>query len=49
MKKNEMGSARGTYEGGDKCVLLESPEGRKPIGRPRRGWEGNINTDLKEM
>jgi hypothetical protein len=35
--------------GQGKCVLLGRPEGRKPIGRPRRRWEDNINMDLKEM
>ena len=22
-------------------------EGKRPLGRPRRTWEGNIKTDLK--
>jgi hypothetical protein len=47
--KNEMGGAWGTYVGEDKCVLLGSPKGRKPIGRPRLRWEDNINMDLTEM
>ena len=25
------------------------PEGKKPIGRPRRRWEDNIKTDLQEV
>jgi len=25
------------------------PEGRRPLGRPRRGWEDNIKTDLQEV
>jgi hypothetical protein len=27
--------------------FLGRPEGRRPLGRPRRRWEDNINTDLK--
>ena len=29
-------------------VLVGKPEGKRPLGRPRRRWEDNINTDLKE-
>jgi hypothetical protein len=25
------------------------PEGRRPLGRPRRRWEDNIKTDLREV
>jgi hypothetical protein len=25
------------------------PEGRRPLGRPRRRWEYNINMDLREV
>jgi hypothetical protein len=25
------------------------PEGKKPLGRSRRGWADNINADLKEV
>jgi len=25
------------------------PEGKSPLGRPRRGWENNIKMDLKEV
>jgi len=25
------------------------PEGRRPLGRPRRRWEDNIKTDLQEV
>jgi hypothetical protein len=25
------------------------PEGRKPLGRPRRRWEDNIKMDLQEV
>jgi len=29
--------------------LLRKPEGKRPIGRPRRGWEDNIKMDLQEV
>ena len=25
------------------------PEGKRPLGRSRRGWEGNIKMDLQEL
>ena len=30
-------------------VLVGRPDGKRPLGRPRRGWEDNIKTDLKEV
>jgi len=30
-------------------VLEEKPEGRRPLGRPRRRWEDNIKMDLQEV
>jgi hypothetical protein len=30
-------------------VLVGRPEGRRPLGRPRRGWEDNIKRDLQEV
>ena len=30
-------------------VLVGKPEGKKPLGRPRRRWEDNIKTDLQEV
>jgi hypothetical protein len=29
-------------------VLVGRPEGKRPLGRPRRGWEDNIKMDLRE-
>jgi hypothetical protein len=29
--------------------LAGKPEGKKPLGRPRRRWEDNIKMDLMEM
>jgi len=36
-----MGEERGVYR-----VLVGKPEGRRPLGRPRRRWEDNIRMDL---
>jgi len=30
-------------------VLVEKPEGNRPLGRPRRRWEDNIKMDLQEV
>ena len=30
-------------------VLVGKPEGKGPLGRPRRGWEDNIKMDLEEV
>jgi len=29
-------------------ILVEKPEGKRPLGRYRRIWEDNIRTDLRE-
>ena len=39
-----MGQGRGVYR-----VLVGKPEGKKPLGRPRRRWEDNIKMDLQEV
>ena len=39
-----MGEERGAYR-----VLVGKPEGKRPLGRPRRRWEGNIRMDLQEV
>jgi hypothetical protein len=39
-----MGNGRGVYRG-----LVEKPEGKRPLGRPRRRWEDNIKRDLQEV
>jgi hypothetical protein len=28
---------------------VRKPEGRRPLGRPRRGWEDNIKIYLREV
>jgi hypothetical protein len=30
-------------------VLVGKPEGKRPLGRPKRGWEGSIKADLQEV
>jgi len=39
-----MGESRGVYR-----VLLGKPEGKIPLGRPRRRWVVNIKMDLQEV
>ena len=30
-------------------VVVGKPEGKRPLGRPRRRWEGDIKMDLQEV
>jgi hypothetical protein len=30
-------------------ILVGMPEGRRPLGRPRRRWKDNISRDLGEV
>ena len=30
-------------------MLVGKPEGKRPLGRPRRRWEDNIKMDLHEV
>jgi len=39
-----MGEEMGVYR-----VFLGKPEGRRPLGRPRRRWVDNIRLDLQEV
>ena len=39
-----MGEKRGACR-----VLVRKPEGKRPLGRPRRRWEDNIKMDLQEV
>jgi hypothetical protein len=39
-----MGEERSAYN-----ILVGRPEGRRPLGRLRRGWEDNIKMDLREI
>jgi hypothetical protein len=38
-----MGEERKVYK-----VLVGKPEGKRPLGRPRRRWEDGIIMDLRE-
>jgi hypothetical protein len=29
-------------------ILVGKPEGKRQLGRPRRRWDDNIQTDIKE-
>jgi len=46
-----MGGACGAYGGGEgvHSVLVGKPEGKRPLGRPRRRWVDNIKMDLQEV
>ena len=39
-----MGEEMGVYR-----VLVGKPEGKKPLGRPRRRWVDNIRMDIQEV
>ena len=39
-----MEGGRGVYG-----VLVGKPEGKRPLGRPRRRWEDKIKMDLQEV
>jgi len=39
-----MGEERGVYR-----VLVGKPEGKRPLGRPRRRWMDNIRMDLQQV
>jgi hypothetical protein len=39
-----MGEKRNAYR-----ILLGKPEGKGPLGRPRRRWVNNIKMDLREI
>jgi hypothetical protein len=39
-----MGEGRGVYR-----VFVVRPEGKRPLGRPRRRWADNIKMDIREI
>jgi hypothetical protein len=39
-----MGERRNAYR-----ILVGEPEGKRPLGRPRRRWVDNIKMDLREV
>jgi hypothetical protein len=38
-----MGEGKSVYR-----IFVVRPEGKRPLGRPRRTWEDNIKMDLRE-
>jgi len=46
-----MGGARYHCGGEERCyrVLLGKPEGKRPLGKPRRRWYDNTTMDLQEV
>ena len=39
-----MGKMKGAYR-----IVVGKPDGKRPLGRPRRRWEDNIKMDLQEV
>jgi hypothetical protein len=39
-----MGTMRNEYK-----ILVGKPEGKRPLGSPRRRWEDNIRIDVREI
>jgi hypothetical protein len=52
-KEDEMGRTCNTHRREEECIrygiLVGKPEGKRPLGRPRRRWVDNIKMDLKEI
>ena len=44
-----MGGACGAYGAGERGAQVGKPEGKKPLGRPRRRWEDTIKMELQEV
>jgi len=53
IKSRRMMRARhvASMEGEERCIkgFDGEHEGKRPFGRPRRNWEGNINIDFQEV
>jgi hypothetical protein len=43
-RRDEMEEMRNAYN-----ILVGKPEGKRPLGRPRRRWEYDIKTDIWEI
>jgi hypothetical protein len=39
-----MGETRNAYR-----IFMGKPEGKRPVGKPRRRWVDNIKMDLREI
>jgi hypothetical protein len=44
LRSSRMRDTRKAYR-----ILVERPEGKRPLGRPRRRWVDNIKMDLREI
>jgi hypothetical protein len=51
MRENEVGRACGMHGRGKKVykILVGKLKGKRPLRRPRCGWEGGIRLDLREI
>jgi hypothetical protein len=49
--KNKTGWECDKYGRQDRCtwLLIERPEVKRPLGKPRLRWEGNIKMDITEV
>jgi hypothetical protein len=44
-----MGGACSRNAGEEERVLMEKPDGKRPLGRPRCRWVDNVRMDLGEV
>jgi hypothetical protein len=50
MRMRRAGHAARMREKKNVCrILVGKPEGKRPLGRPRRRWEDNIKMDLRQI
>ena len=49
VEKKEMGGLRSAYGRGVYRASVGKPEGKRPLGRPRRRWEDYIKMTLQEV
>jgi hypothetical protein len=51
VQEDEMGRACRTHGDNRNAyrILVGKPEGKIPLGRPRRRWEDNIRMDFREI
>ena len=51
IEKNEMGMGCSTHRTEERRIqgFGGEPEGKRPLGRPRRRWGDNIKMDLQEV
>jgi hypothetical protein len=51
IKEDDIGGACNTHGKNEKYIniLVGKPDGKRPLGRPKRRWEDNIWVDLGEM